>query len=507
MSRERATLLAAILGSGMVFLDTTVVNVALPAMRDDLDAGLAAQQWIVEAFLLTLGALLLVGGSLGDLLGRRRVFVAGTIGFGAASLACALAPSAGLLVGARAVQGAAGALLVPSTLALIMDTFPVDRRSAAIGTWTAWAGVGTVAGPVLGGFLVDHASWRWIFAINVPAVALVLVLARRLRPDAAFRRATVDWLGAGLAGFGLAGVIVGLIGQPTAGWGAVQTWAPLTAGIVLLAGFVAWERRAPAPMLPPGLFAERDFAVGNLATLAVYAGLGGGLFLLVIHLQQTAGYTALAAGLTTLPITALMLLLSRRFGSLADRFGARWLLAAGPVVAGSGFLLLTRLGAEVGYAKDLLPGVGLFGLGLAMTVAPLTATVLGAVPAGRSGVASGVNNAVARVASLLAIAAVGAVAAAGFSARVEAARATGVPAEDVRRALERPMVVSGDPELRRLTRAAAVEGFQRGIGLAGALVIAGGLVCAVGIASRPCPVPARDCPGGPLVGAPERSAA
>ena len=442
---KRIALIACILGSGIVFLDGTVVNVALPAIRRSLGGGLAAQQWAVETYLLTLSSLLLVGGSLGDLFGRRRVFRAGLVGFGVCSLLCALAPSAGLLIGARAVQGMAGALLVPSALALIMDTFQEHERAAAIGTWTAWAGMATVIGPLGGGALIQVASWRWVFAINLVPVAITLLLLRRLGDDQP-AGGHVDFLGAVLVAFGLGGPVFALIEQPRYGWGATEVAAPLLGGIALLVAFFAWERRAAEPMLPLSLFGSRSFSVGNLTTLAVYAALGAAMFLIVLFIQQVAGYSPIDAGLSLLPITLLIFALSKRFGALADRVGPRAFMASGPVVAGGGLLLLTRVGPGADYVTAVLPGIVVFGLGMSATVAPLTAAVLGGVDLAHSGVASAVNNAVARVASLLAIAVVGAVVAASFQARVRgdlAGRPLSTPARSVvARAGTRPLVVS-----------------------------------------------------------------
>ncbi len=511
MSPKRTVLVASILGSGIVFLDGTIVNVALPSIRASLHGGLADQQWVVEAYLLTLSSLLLVGGSLGDLLGRRRVFAAGLVGFGACSLLCALAPSSGFLIAARAVQGIAGALLVPSTLALIMDAFAERERAAAIGSWTAWTGVATVIGPLGGGALVQAASWRWIFAINLVPVAITLVLLRRLEQDHR-EPGHVDALGACLCALGLGGPVFALIEQPGYGWASARVAVPLIVGALLLGGFLAWERRSPAPMMPLELFAVRNFAVGNVTTLMVYAGLGATTFFLVLFIQQVGAYTPLQAGLSLLPITILIFTLSRRFGALADRFGPHAFMAGGPLVAGAGLLALVRTGASAAYWTTILPGVVLFGLGMAATVAPLTATVLGAVRPGHSGLASGVNNAVARVAGLLAIAAIGAVVSGSFASRLDhdlAGRIHSPQAQAaIARARAKPLVINagGVPAAERASVHAAltdasVHAFRLGIGIGAGLAASGGLVALLGIANPRRRVRSTDCPGGALAGA------
>src|SRR3954468_921620 len=426
-AQKRLTLAAAILGSVVAFVDGTVVNVALPRIRDDLGGGLAGQQWISDAYLLTLGALLLVGGSLGDLFGRRRAFAAGLVGFGAASLLCAVAPTIGALIVFRAVQGVAAALLVPNTLGLLVARFEPDERGAAIGAWTAWAGIAMVIGPLFGGLLLESGSWRWIFAINIVPIAVALWLTSRL--DATHDEPSggqVDHIGAVLATLGLAGPVYALIEGPAQGWGDPVILFALLGGLAMLAAFVIYEADASHPMLPLGLFRERNFAVGNAATLTIYGGLSALPFFLVLFLQQVAGYTPIAAGAALLPITVIMFTLSRRFGALADRIGPRFFMGAGPVVGGAGMLLMMRMDASPDYWTDVLPAVLVFGLGLSLTVAPLTAAVLGGVAEEHAGIASAVNNATARVGGLLAIAAVGAVVAAQFTSSVNADLA-GVP--------------------------------------------------------------------------------
>jgi EmrB/QacA subfamily drug resistance transporter len=494
---RRRTLIACILGSAIVFLDGTVVNVALPAIGDDLGTTLAGQQWVVEAYLLALGSLILVGGSLGDLLGRRRVFAAGVAGFGVCSLLCALAPSTATLILARGAQGVAGALLVPSTLALIVDTFSARERGAAIGTWTAWTGVATVVGPVGGGALLAVASWRWIFAINVVPVLATLWLLRSAPAGQRRRETPIDWTGALLCALGLGGPVLALTEQQRRGWEDPLVLGPLLGGVALLVAFVLWERRARDPMLPLSLFRERNFSVTNLATFAVYGGLSVATLFLVVFLQQVAGYSALGAGLALMPITLLLFALSRRFGALADRFGPRRFMGAGPLLGGAGLLLLLLIDdASPSYLTEVLPGVTLFGVGLAMTVAPLTTTVLASAGGEHAGVASGVNNAIARVAGMLAIAAVGAVIAAHAAARLEArlppASLSPAGRAAVQRAQERVLVdtapgvpASERPRAQAALADASVAGLRLGMGIAGALVLAGGVISLVGVRDLP----------------------
>ncbi|MEX2195730.1 MAG: MFS transporter [Thermoleophilaceae bacterium] len=495
MGDKRLTLVATILASAVVFIDTTVVNVALPALREDFDAGLAAQQWVVEAYLLTLASLLLVGGSLGDLLGRRRVFIAGLVGFGATSALCAVAPSVELLVAARALQGIAGALLVPSSLAIVTATFDEDERGAAIGTWTAWTGIGIVIGPLVGGLLVDAVSWRLVFALNLPLVAATLALALRVVRESADPEAgrRVDWQGGLLCALAFGGVVFGLVEQPTEGFGSPLVWVPMAAGSLAAAAFLARARSARSPMLPLGLFRSRNFSAANLATFAIYAALGAITFFSVLFVQQVGGYSAFGAGAAFMPISLLLFLLSRRFGALADRIGSRVLMTAGPLVSGIGALLFLRVGEEAAYVADVLPAVVVFGLGLAMTVAPLTATVLGAVEQRHAGVASGVNNAVARVAGLMAIAAVGAIVSAGFGSKLdERLPADGLGAEAravAERAQERPLAPVEDDRvpaaerdtLRPALDDASVAGFHAGILAVAALLFAGAALSAAGV--------------------------
>jgi EmrB/QacA subfamily drug resistance transporter len=408
---KQLVLVAAVMGSFVALLDSTALNVALPAIREDLGGGLQGQQWVVNAYLLFLGSLILIGGSLGDVYGERRVFIVGVAGFGAVSAVCALAPTIEVLVGARALQGVFGALLTPSSLALIIAAFPERERGRAIGTWTAYVGIAAVVGPLAGGWLVDTLSWRWIFALNVPFVLVTLVLAARIAvPSIAVGGRRPDWVGASLCAAGLAGPTFGLIMQPEHGWADVRVALPIVAGVAVFTAFVLWERRAPDPMLPLGLFARGNFAWGNVETLAVYGGLGAMFFVLVLFLQQVGGFDALEAGLATLPTTIVMFALSRRVGMLADRLGPRLFMGTGPLVAAAGtVLLLLMVDENPSFVAEVLPGTVVFSLGLAITVAPLTAAILADADEHNAGIASGVNNAVARVAGLLATAAIGAV--------------------------------------------------------------------------------------------------
>jgi EmrB/QacA subfamily drug resistance transporter len=409
----RLTLIAAILGSAMVFVDGTVVNVALPPIQRDLGGGLAAQQWIVDAYLLTLGALILVGGSLGDIFGEVRVFRLGVASFGLASVLCALAPTSNTLIVFRGLQGIAGALLTPASLAIITSTFSGAERGAAIGSWTAFSGISTVVGPLLGGWLIDVSTWRVIFLINVPLAGATLVVTTLMASHETRREGVrVDFFGAALCVVGLGSLVFGFIEQPQRGWSALIV-ACLLAGAALLCAFVVWEKHARQPMLELRLFARRNFSVTNVETFAVYGGLSAWAFFLVLFLQQIAGYSPFRAGLATLPVTIVMFILSRYAGRYSMQFGPRWFMGVGPIVSGLSIGGLARLPEQLDYWTDLLPALLGFSLGLTATVAPLTTTVLSDAGAGDAGIASGINNAVARVAGLVAIAIIGIAAASG----------------------------------------------------------------------------------------------
>ena len=402
----RWVLFGTVLGSAIASIDATVVGIALPAIGRDFDTGLATLQWVVTAYTLTLAGLLLVAGALGDRYGRRLVFLIGVVWFAAASALCGFAPDAPTLIAARALQGVGAALLTPGSLAIIEASFRPADRGRAIGAWSGLSGVATAIGPFLGGWLVQAVSWRLIFFINLPVSAAVVAVAWRHVPESHDPQATgrVDLPGGALITAGLVGVTYGLIEGPASGWGSPVVLGALVAGALLIAAFAVWQRRAAHPMLPLELFSSRQFTATNLVTFVVYGALGGALFLLPIQLQQVSGYTALAAGTALLPVTLVMLALSARSGELAARIGPRLQMTVGPVVAGLGLALLARIGAGGNYLTEVLPAVAVFGFGLAITVAPLTATVLAAVPARHAGMASAVNNDVARAAGLIAVA-------------------------------------------------------------------------------------------------------
>ncbi len=403
--RGRWVLLATILGSAVAGLDATVVNLALPAIGKDFNAGVSTLQWILTSYLLTLAALILVGGSLGDRFGRRKVFLIGVIWFALASALCGFAPNAAFLILARALQGVGGALLTPGSLAIIQASFVPEDRARAIGAWSAFAGVATAIGPLFGGYLVDAVSWRAVFLLNLPLAVVVVLVTMRHVPESSDPLAShqIDFAGASLAVVGLAGVTYALVeasgsANPLldAGIGAV--------GLLGLVGFVLVEQRSRHPMIPLDVFRSRQFTAANLVTFVVYAALGGMLFLLGVYLQTALHYSPIEAGLAFFPVTVIMLALSARSGAIATRIGPRLQMSVGPLVIASGLLLMARIEPGRGYLTTTLPAVVVFGLGLAITVAPLTSTVLAAAATRHSGMASGINNAVARTAQLLAVA-------------------------------------------------------------------------------------------------------
>ncbi|WP_251059055.1 MULTISPECIES: MFS transporter [unclassified Streptomyces] len=403
-ARGRWIVLATVLGSSMALLDSTVVNVALPRIGLDLGADLAVLQWTVNAYLLTLAGLILVGGALGDRFGRRRVFVLGAVWFAVGSLLCGIAPNSGVLVAARALQGVGGALLTPGSLALIQGSIHPDDRARAVGLWSGFGGMGAAVGPFLGGWLVDGPGWRWVFLLNVPVAALCVPVALRHVPESKDPQAheRFDVAGAVLGAAALALLTYALIEAQS---GSPVVIAAAVCGLLLAAVFVYVERRRADPMVPPEIFASRQFTAVNLVTLCVYAAFAGFFFLVVLQLQVVAGYSALAAGAALLPTTALMLLLSSRSGALGERIGPRLPLTVGPLLCAAGTLLMLRVGPDASYAEDVLPAMVVMGMGMVTLVAPLTATVLSSVDPGRAGLASGINNAAARAAGLLAVAA------------------------------------------------------------------------------------------------------
>lgn len=409
MTREqRLVLIIAILASFVAFLDGTVINVALPAITRELGGGLSVQQWIVDAYLITLGSLILLAGSLSDVFGRIVVLRVGLIGFGVASLLIAVAPNAELVIVLRAVQGIAGALLVPSSLALILSTFRDAAQAKAIGLWTAWTSAAFLAGPILGGLFVDYLSWRLVFAINAIPIAITLWLLVRLgQKDVREPGVTIDYPGALLGILGLGGPVFALIEQGNFGWGSPVIFLPFGLGILSFAAFIWWQTKAKMPMLPLGLFSVRNFAAGNIATLLIYGALSLGGLIVTVYLQEVAGFPATLAALAFLPVSIGNVFLSSFFGTLSGKYGPRFFMTVGPIVGGIGYLLLLMMGEHVNYWFDTLPGIVIFALGLSMTVAPLTSGILGSISSEQAGIGSATNNAVARVAGLVAIAMLG----------------------------------------------------------------------------------------------------
>lgn len=416
---KRGTLIATILASAMTFIDGTVVNVALPALQNGLDATITDVQWVIEAYALFLGALILVGGALGDQLGRKRVFLAGVFGFTAASVLCGSSPSPLVLIIGRALQGIGAAFLVPGSLAIITAAFSGVERGRAIGTWSGFSAITTAIGPVLGGWLVEHVTWRAVFFINVPLSAIVVFLAFRYIDESKdpSRGRTIDWLGASLAVIGLSGVIFGLLEWPALG-GTPLVLTALGLGIAALVAFIVVEMRVHNPMLPLGLLSSRTFTLANLLTFFLYAALAEAMFMIPLELIQVRGYSATAAGAALLPFPIIMFVLSRWSGGLVARIGSRVPLTVGPIVTGIGFALCVRVAGHAPFVSTFLPAIIVVGLGMAIAVAPLTTTVMDSVSGDHSGTASGINNAVARIAGLVAIAVFGVIVARTFNAQL-----------------------------------------------------------------------------------------
>jgi EmrB/QacA subfamily drug resistance transporter len=455
MTREQRLVLSiAVLASFVTFLDGSVINVALPAISAELGGGLTVQQWVVDAYLITLGTLILLAGSLSDTFGRMVVLKVGLYGFAATSLLIAIAPSAELLVVLRGAQGIAGALLVPSSLALIISSFRGVPQAKAIGTWTGWTSAAFLVGPLLGGIFVDYLSWRLVFAINIIPIVVTLVLIARLgqknvRPVGG----GIDWLGAVLGIVGLGGPVFALIEQANLGWGSPVIYLPFALGILAFVAFILRQRTVRHPMIPLELFAVRNFSVGNIATTLVYGALSLGGFIVTVFLQEVAGFSATAAGLAFLPITIVSIALSSFFGTLAGRFGPRLFMGLGPIIGGIGYLLMLGIGEDVDYWTQVLPGVMLFALGLTATVAPLTSAILGSISPEQSGIGSAINNAVSRIAGLVAIALIG-------------------------------VIVGSTLD---------VDALHRGLLVTGGLLIAGGIVSLIGI-RNPAPRAADEVP-------------
>ena len=488
------TLVATIIAAGLVFLDSSIATIALPSIQRELDISTSTQQWVVSGYLLTLSALLLVGGRLSDLFGRRRMFRIGLVLYTALAGLAALSPSGGFLIAARALQGVAGAVLVPTTLALINSVYPPEERGKAIGTWAAWSAISTLLGPILGGFVIDSVSWRFAFVIT-PVLALVALAMSRAVPESRDENADrhLDLIGVALAAGSVGAIVFALVQGPVVGWGSAAVVGSATIGVVLLPLFLWRESRAPSPVMPFGMFSNRNLAVANAVTFFVYAGLYGMFFYIPLYVQSALRLSATAAGSIFIPNAILLFFLSPYAGRLNDRFGPRWLMFFGPLVAAAGIVVASFTGP--GQALTVLvPGIALFGVGLSFTVTPVTATAIGSAERRYSGIASGFNNAVSRVAGLVAIALMGTIVVALWHSGIASA-SLGTPAP-VKTALEsvsdKAFVIpstsglsiteAGDVQAR--ATAAAQKSFREGMWFAAALVALGGLVSAMAIEDK-----------------------
>lgn len=486
-------LIVTILGAGLVFLDSSLVNVALPSIQRELGITTAQQQWVASAYLLTLSALLLVGGRLSDLYGRVRLFRIGMIAYTVLAFGAVFAPNGAVLIAARGLQGVAGALLVPTTLAIINSVFPAAERGKAIGTWAAWSGITTILGPIVGGFVIDNVSWRFAFLISPILAATTLVLSRPV-PESLDEDAEkgIDFVGVGLVVVALGTLVFGLIQAPLEGWASPSVWVPIAIGVVLLPAFVLWEGRTSTPVMPYGMFSNHNLAVSNIVTFFVYSGLYGMFFYVPLYLQSALGVSATVSASVFVPVTLLLFFLSPVAGRLNDRYGPRWLMTFGPITAAAGILVVSFTGPGQLWTV-LMPGIALFGTGLGFTVTPVTATAIGSAERRYSGIASGFNNGVSRVAGLVAIALMGVIVVQLWQAGLSSAAAGASPAvsDSIASVASKAFVTPETDGLDResavavadVTQRASMSAFRNGTMLAALLVASGGLISAIWVRS------------------------